>query len=971
MSELNTSQYTPWNKWYAPWVVLVVPLIITADGVVLFMTAKAPYLLVWIAVPGCILVALVQFALVRTLINIKDESNCKAENLTKKLHDSEVWNTTILMTAIDGFWLTDMQGRLLKVNEAYSQMSGHSMLELLTKSVSDFEVVEADDDITAHISKIMIHGHDRFHTKHRRKDGSIYDVEISVQHQPIAEGRLVIFLRDITSRNRSEAALRESEIKYRTLLENIPQKIFVKDVAHNYVSVNEHYAIDLGIRPEDVVGKSDYDFFPKELADKYRADDLRVMQMNSTDHFEEAYISGGTKYFIHTVKAPVKNELREVIGVLGIFMDITQRKQMEYELLTARSDLENKVLERTKELDEANAALMAEIQERTKIQTVLSESEMRYRILFLRSCIGILVLSLSRKITEVNELFARMHGFSIPEMLSMRLKDFVTPETHQLAYEVSGRIMAGEIVTAEVEHYHKDGHVFTLEVTVSLISSGGGDSVLCLYRDITGHKQAELDRIARKAAEAANRTKSIFVANMSHEIRTPMNAILGFAQVLACDPLLTPEQGEHVRIISHNGDHLLRLINDILDISKIEAGQLTINDTTFCLNDYLDELELMFRSSVIAKQLQLFMERDANVPRYVTADGGKLRQILINLVGNAIKFTETGRITVRVEAVEDKAVEDKDVLHLVVEVQDTGPGISDDDLGRIFDLFQQGEFGAKVGGAGLGLAISRRLAEAMGGELTVISQVGKGSCFRFDVPLKPAAKIAGQHKLEHCRVVGLEPGTGPFRILVVDDVPVNIALTYSLLRPVGFEVAEAANGVEALDVFKQWSPHAVLMDMRMPVMDGYEATRRIKSTEAGRATSVIALTSSVFEDSKKKIMATGVDGYISKPLRKAELFEVLGKCLGLRYVFADEPDKIHGHPEPTYMTPEAMVALPKELIHAMLQAVEEGEIDHLIGLVVEVEKLDSAAARVLKSLVGRFDYEKLSQWLKKRAHANE
>ncbi len=971
MSKLHTSQYTTWSNWYAPWIVLAVPLMATAAAVVLFMTAKAPYLLVWLAVAGGILVALLQFALVRTLINITDEAKRSAENLTKKLLDSEVWNTTILMMSIDGFWLTDMQGCLLKVNEAYCQMSGYSMSELLTKSISDFEIVEKGDDITAHIQKVVIHGNDRFETRHRRKDGSIFDVEISVQHQPSAEGLLVMFLRDITSRNRSEAALRESENKYRTLLENIPQKIFVKDVAHNYVSVNEHCALDLGIRPEDVVGKSDYDFFPKELADKYRADDRRVMQMNSAEHFEEAYISGGIDYFIHTVKAPVRNEMGEVIGVLGIFTDITRRKQMEYELSAARNDLENKVLERTKELDEVNAALTAEIQERTKIQTVLSESEVRYRTLFVRACIGILVLSLSRKITEVNELFARMHGFTIPEMLSMRLKDFVTPETYQLAHEVSGQIMAGEILTAEVEHYHKDGHVFTLEVTVSLISSGGGDSVLCLYRDITEHKRAELDRIAREAAEAANRTKSIFVANMSHEIRTPMNAVLGFAQVLACDPLLTPKQNECVRIISSNGEYLMRLINDILDISKIEAGLLTPNETTFCLHDYLDELELMFRSSVIAKELQLFVERDANVPRYVAADGGKLRQILINLIGNAIKFTETGAIKVRVEAVEGKTVEDKDVLHLVVEVKDTGPGISDDDLGRIFDSFQQGESGVKFGGIGLGLAVSRRLAEIMGGELTVVSQVGKGSCFRFDVPLKPAEKIAGQHQLEHCRVVGLEPGTGPFRILVVDDVPVNIALTYSLLRPVGFEVAEATNGVEALDVFKQWSPHAVLMDMRMPVMDGYEATRRIKSTEAGRATSVIALTSSVFEDSKKKIMAAGVDGYISKPLRKAELFEVLGKCLGLRYVFADEPDKIHGHPEPAYTTPEAMVALPKELIHAMLQAVEEGEIDHLIGLVVEVEKLDSATARVLKSLVDRFDYEKLNQWLKKEAHANE
>ena len=666
-----------------------------------------------------------------------------------------------------------------------------------------------------------------------------------------------------------------------------------------------------------------------------------------------------------------------VVLLIGGFLisqwTLRQEHAREKERLAARDDLENKVLERTKELDYVNAALMAEINEREKIQSILSESELRYRTLFLRSCIGILVLSLSRKITEVNALFARMHGFSIPEMLSMRLKDFVTPETHRLAYEVSGRIMAGEILTAEVEHYHKDGHVLALEVTVSIIYSDGGDSaVLCLYRDIAEHKQAERDRIAREAAEAANRTKSLFVANMSHEIRTPMNAVLGFAQVLACDPLITQKQSKCIQIINRNGEHLMRLIDDIMSISKIEAGSLTPNETTFCLHDSLNDLELMFRSSAIAKKLQLLVERDANVPRYVIADEGKLRQILTNLIGNAIKFTETGGITVRVEAVEGKTVVGKDVLQLLVEVKDTGSGISDDDLGRIFDLFHQGESGLKVGGTGLGLTISRKLAEVMDGKLTVTSQVGEGSCFRLDVPLKPAEKDARQDELEYRRVVGLEPGTGPFRILVADDLPVNIALTYSLLKPVGFEVAEATNGIEALDVFRRWSPHAVLMDMRMPVMDGYEATRRIKSTEAGRSTPVIALTSSVFEESRKKIMATGVDWFIGKPLRRGELLEALEKCLSLRYVFADEPDKIHDHPEqPAYIIPEATVALPKELIHAMLQAVEEGDMSRMTELVAQVEKIDSATARGLQVLTDQFDYEKLGRWLKKGVPSNE
>ena len=482
-------------------------------------------------------------------------------------------------------------------------------------------------------------------------------------------------------------------------------------------------------------------------------------------------------------------------------------------------------------------------------------------------------------------------------------------------------------------------------------------------------KRAELDRIARAVAEEANRAKSLFVASMSHEIRTPMNAILGFAQILERDPSLSPEQVEHVRIITRSGAHLLRLIGDVLDISKIESGQITINEAAFCLHDLLSDMELMFRSRVKAQGLQLIVDRDENLPRYVTADDGKLRQILVNLIGNAVKFTVTGGVAVRVraEAVEGKTGKDPEALRLMVEVEDTGPGIHDEDMSCIFDLFQQGEAGMKAGGVGLGLTISRKFVEMMGGELTVTSQVGKGSCFRFKALLKSAAEIAGGDKLASRRIVGLEPGTGPFRILVVDDAPTNRALLCALLRPVGFEVAEAINGVGALDVFAQWSPHAVLMDMHMPVMDGYEATRRIKSTEAGRATPVIALTASILEGSQTQIMAAGVDTYLRKPFKAEELFEVVGKCLDLHYVFADEPDKTLSHPNQMQAVP---IALPNELIKALRQAVEEGDIDQLTTLIVQVEKLDSAKSCVLQALVDEFDYEKLDQWLEKEGTDN-
>jgi len=308
----------------------------------------------------------------------------------------------------------------------------------------------------------------------------------------------------------------------------------------------------------------------------------------------------------------------------------------------------------------------------------------------------------------------------------------------------------------------------------------------------------------------------------------------------------------------------------------------------------------------------------------------------------------------------------------LVEVEDTGRGIPDKDLVRIFGLFQQAGTGVKAGGTGLGLAISRKLAEMMGGEITVTSEAGKGSCFRFAALLKLSAAVGMREKAVSRRIVGLEPATGPFRILVVDDEPANRALLCTLLRPLaGFEVAEATNGVEALEIFSRWSPQVVLMDMRMPVMDGYEATRRIKATEAGRATKIIAITASAFNNSRQEILAMGVDDYFRKPIQVAELFGALGRHLDLRYVFAEETDNHLGQPARAPMLSAAQVALPQELVQAMRQAVERCDITQLKALIVQVEKFDSNTARRLRALADRYNYAELSQWLEKSVTDND
>ena len=613
-----------------------------------------------------------------------------------------------------------------------------------------------------------------------------------------------------------------------------------------------------------------------------------------------------------------------------------------------------------------------DIRERKRAEEVLRQSEARFKNLLqdVRS-VAIQGYGVDGTTQYWNRASELLYGYSAQEAIGRNLLDLVVPPEMRVDVVQAMQQMAetGQpIPAAELSLMRKDGSrvsVFSHHTIVQV--PGRMQELFCIDIDITERKQAEQDRIARETAEAANQAKSIFLANMSHEIRTPMNAILGFAQVLERDPSLTPQQAEHVRIIARSGGHLLHLINDILDMSKIEAGRITLNEADFCLHDLLSDIELMFRSRADARGLQLLVARDESVPRYVTADEGKLRQVLVNLMGNAVKFTETGGVAlrVRVEAVEGKTPEDKASLRLMVEVEDTGPGIPDTDRDMIFDPFQQTATGVKAGGTGLGLAISRKFVEMMGGELTVTSQIGAGSCFRFKMLLAQAGDIAEQEKPTLPCVVGLEPGAGPFRILVVDDIPDNRALLCELLRPVGFEIAEASNGVEALDLCDNWSPHAVLMDMRMPIMDGYEATRRIKATAAGGAIPVIAVTASAFEDDFEQVMATGMYAYLRKPFRTEDLFEMLGKCLDLHYVFADDTADAPGHIKAAPLTAESITALPKDIVEAMRQAVEDGDMTRLTKIVTQVEKIDSATARELRVLTDRYDYEELGQWLEK------
>ncbi|MFK8184458.1 MAG: GAF domain-containing protein [Phormidesmis sp.] len=402
---------------------------------------------------------------------------------------------------------------------------------------------------------------------------------------------------------------------------------------------------------------------------------------------------------------------------------------------------------------------------------------------------------------------------------------------------------------------------------------------------------------ARISADAASQAKSRFLATMSHELRTPLNAILGMVQLCKRDETLTETQTQKLLTIGKSGEHLLTLINNVLEMSRIEAGRETLEERAICLPTFLTGLGDMLENEAAVKGLQLIVELADELPKYIRVDDSKLRQILINLLGNALKFTQQGTVKLKACTIEGFKVEPprntskkRDNLTLInFIVQDTGPGIAAQDLNVIFEAFGQSETGLNSQeGTGLGLTISRQFVSLMGGELTVESEVGVGSKFEFFIQAEQVAKSEYEAQLPTTQIVGLAADQPAPHILIVEDKEANRQLVSELLKTIGFEVREAVNGEDAIAVWKDWQPHLILMDLRMPVMDGYEATRQIRQLAQDSSPVIIALTANAFEEDRQRALNAGCDDFVRKPYEEQNLLETIGRHLGLRYCDQDK-----------------------------------------------------------------------------------
>ncbi|MBI3894029.1 MAG: response regulator [Candidatus Wallbacteria bacterium] len=492
------------------------------------------------------------------------------------------------------------------------------------------------------------------------------------------------------------------------------------------------------------------------------------------------------------------------------------------------------------------------------------------------------------RFVRFNRAAEELLGFSRADMIGKNDYDFFAKEQADFFVAKDREVLRNKTLVDIPEEpilTLKKGQRYLHTRKIPILDEQGNPVYLLgISEDITDRKAAqEALRQAKESADAANKAKSLFLANMSHEIRTPMNAILGFTQLLQHDPTATPDQLKSLDLIMASGEHLLSLINDVLEMSKIEAGRLVVDRIRFDLHAMLADVEAMFHLRAESKGLKLEFQVGSRVPRGLFVDQGKLRQILINLLGNAVKFTSAGGISVRVDALDTTGEE----TLLTVEVTDTGIGMRPAELERLFTPFEQTEGGRKAGGTGLGLAISREYARLMGGDITASSQPRVGSVFRVRLPVTTVLPELVPSPPAPARWLTVEPVRHESRVLVVDDQPVNRQLLLALMKPMGLTIREAENGEEAIRIFEEWQPHLVLMDLRMDGMDGLEATRRIKAMPGGADTPIIAVTAGAFEDERTSALAAGADAFVRKPFHKGDIVELLARFLDLRFVEKD------------------------------------------------------------------------------------
>ena len=755
-----------------------------------------------------------------------------------------------LMDAIpDNIYFKDEQGRYLRINRAKAERSGLASAEdAVGKTDADFFQPEHARQAREEEEQVIRTGQPLVDHEERLvwPDGRVTWVSATKVPLRSADGRIIGTLgvsRDITHRHVIEDALAHERDRLRTLIDNLPDIIFIKDANYRLVTVNAAYVRQFSFQSEqDVVGKSDFDFCPPDLAEIYREDDERVVRDGETlvNREEQIVSPEGKRVWILTTKVPLWNSRQEIVGLVGICRDISHRKQAE---------------------------------------EAVRASEWLYHSLVDNLPIFVLRKDLEGRITYANAAFAQLINLSVAELLGKTDYDLFPRELAEKYRSDDRRVVESGEVFVGIEENRSADRSFYFEVRKAPIRDAADEIIgtQAIFWDVTERQQALRDLAeAKEAAEAANRAKSEFLANMSHEIRTPMNAVIGMTGLVLDSPL-SAQQRDYLETVRESAESLMGIINDLLDFSKIESGKIELEHAPFELREWLGDAMKALGIRAYGKGIELAYHVDPRVPPFIVGDGLRLRQVLVNLVGNAIKFTERGEVVLDVTVA--RATE-RD-LELAFDVRDTGIGIAPEHREKIFRAFEQADMSTtrRFGGTGLGLAISSRLVSLMGGRIGVDSQLGGGSTFHFTACFgQPTGEEARIPPPDVTRLINL-------RVLIVDDNATNRRIVAEMCQNWQMRPSTASDAADALRRMQEAAAcsdpfRLVLTDASMPGTDGFALSQQIAADSTLGSAVVMMLTSLDRQGDAARCEELGISGYLLKPIKQSELFDAIALALG-------------------------------------------------------------------------------------------
>lgn len=863
-------------------------------------------------------------------------------------------NRLVLDATGEGIYGLGLDGCSTFINPAAAQLLGYSVDELLgQRGHAQFHhtrqdgspYLEQDCPIKAVYKQgIPYRGIDFYW----RKDGSGFPVELVCT--PIFDagevtGAVVVF-RDITERKRAEEALRLSSERLQLATRAANIGIWDWDIPMNELVWDDSMYQLYGIQKVDFGGAYDAWIRTIHPEDKARTgEEIQAALRGEREYAPEFRImrADGAIRYIKADSQTILNSGGKPLRMIGTNIDITERKRIQLAMERSQSALEE--AQRIGHIGSWDVDMLND---------VLDWSDEIFRIWEIDK-------------TQFEATFAAFLETVHPEDRDKVTLAYNQAIVEKSLYQVEHRLLFPD---GRVKYIYERGEPFFDEdgrpvrfigTSLDITERKQAEDELCHYRDqleeTVRQRTMEL-LLARDAAEAANKAKSVFLANMSHELRTPMNAILGFSNLMRRDPQLSEDQRENLDIINHSGEHLLNLINDVLEVAKIEAGRLQLEIASFDLEAVVRDVTEMMQIRAREKGLRLLLDQSSEFPRYIKGDEARIRQIIINLINNAVKFTGEGGVTLRLGVINNGR------QHLLIEVEDTGPGIAPEDRQRLFEPFVQLAEDDAQHGTGLGLTITRQFVQMMGGSIAVESHLGKGTVFRVDLPYMVAsqAEMLGLEISKPGEVVGLAPGTPGYRVMIVEDQLENQLLLGRLMTELGFEVKVVENGRQCLEWFQSWHPDLIWMDRRMPVMDGIEATKLLRQLPNGQTVKIVAVTASVFKEQQQEMLDAGMDDFVRKPYHFEEIYDCLARQLNVEYRYSSE--------EPTnskavlVIDAVALTSLPAIQRQEFQEALVSLDCDRIAQIIRQIGDVDADLGRALSESADKFDYPAILEALK-------